>query len=334
MTLDATRDQLRDAASETTALRLAFVGLTNGLLETLDGATPLTAEALADRTETDATYVQKWLDAAYAFELLDAEGDDFELSELGEAFLPDEPGTLMPLAIQSVLSARLTDRLSTLMRSGDQPGEAIIGEFDNITPWFGRMLESKFRPYFHEHVLPSLEHVETLDEEGGRVLDLGCGNGWYLRALLETYDGLSGVGVDTMEASLESARQAADESGLDDRLDFEHEDIFDYRPDAPFEAVVLNRTLHHVWDRVDEVFETIDASLVDDGTLMLWEPAWPDSREALRDPERKGLGMRNLAEHAMGNRLLTPDEIAEACREHGYEPDVRRLDAIETLIVG
>jgi SAM-dependent methyltransferase len=334
MTLDTTLERLRDAASETTALRLAFIGLTNGLMETLDERGALTAEALAARTDTDPTYVGKWLDATYAFELVDNDGDVFELTELGESFLPDTPGTMMPLAIQSILSARLADRLSELVRSGEQPGEAILEDFENITPWFGRMLEAKFRPYCREHVLPILEEVADLGSETTRVLDLGCGNGWYLRELLDTYDGLSGVGIDAMEENLEHARHATEEAGLGHRLDFERTDIFDYRPEESFDVVVLNRTLHHVWDRLDEVFATIGASLADDGWLILWEPAWPDTRDALRDPERKGLGMRNLAEHAMGNRLLEPDDIQRACELHGYRTEEQRLDTVETLIVG
>lgn len=332
--LAETHEQLRKAASRTTILRLAFIGLTDGLLAPLDGDGPLSAEKLADRTDTDPIYVARWLEAAYAFELVDADGESFELTELGRSFLPDVPGTLMPLAIQSVLSARLADRLSELVRSGEQPGEEILGEFDNVTPWFGRMLEAKFRPYFHEHVLPSLELFERLDSKGGRVLDLGCGNGWYLRALLDEYEGLSGVGVDTMTESIEDARRATDETGLDDRLEFEQADLTTYRPDDTFDAVVLNRTLHHVWDHRDEVFATVEAALADQGHLVAWEPAWPETREALREPERQMLGMRNLAEHAMGNRLLVPEEIGDAFEARAFEVEIRRLDAVETLIVG
>lgn len=332
--LDETRQRLREAAFDTTTLRTAFIGLTDGLLETLERAGPLAADGLADRTETDPDYVARWLDAAYAFELVDPVDDEFELSDLGGAFLPDVPGTLMPLAIQSVLSARLADRLSELVRTGEQPGEAILGEFENVTPWFGRMLAAKFRPYFREQVLPALELFEQVDQRGGRVLDLGCGNGWYLRALLDHYEGLTGTGVDTMAESIRDAREATAEAGLDRRLEFREADLRSYRPDEPFDVVVLNRTLHHVWDVRDEVFETVDAVLADEGHLVAWEPAWPEQREALRTPERQMLGMRNLAEHAMGNRLLVPDEIAETFRAQGFAVDVRQLDAVETLIVG
>ena len=334
MDLGEKREQLQDAAGRTTTLKIAFIGLADGLLAALDQESPSTARDLADRTDNDTGYVARWLDAAYAFELTDAAGKKFRLTQLGEAFLPDAPGTLMPLAVQSILSARLADRLADLVRSGEQPGEAILAEFENITPWFGPMLEVKFRPYFREHVLPSLSLFSQVDPKGGRVLDLGCGNGWYLRALLAEYRGLTGVGVDQMQESINHARRATKEAALNHRLEFRRADIFDYRPEDPFDVVVLNRTLHHVWSRRDELFDTVEASLADDGWLVAWEPAWPNDRADLRTPERKMLGMRNLAEHAMGNRLLAPKDVRRAFERHDFETDVRRLDHVETLIVG
>lgn len=46
------------------------------------------------------------------------------------------------------------------------------------------------------------------------------------------------------------------------------------------------------------------------------------------------LGMRNLAEYAMGNRLLVPDEIRRVVEDCGFAVDIRRLDTVETLFIG
>ena len=338
--MESNRDDLRDlkeqfqqASSKVGTLQTAFVGLSSGMLQTLHALEPLDTETLAERSDVDPGYASKWVDAAFADELVEIDDGDVQLADLGAAFLPDAPDSLMPLAVQSVLSGRLTDRLAELVRSGEQPGEEILGEFTNIAPWFGRMLEAKFRPYFQQHVLPALEVFEEVDAKNGRVLDLGCGNGWYLRELAVSYANLTGVGVDAMEESIEEARRAAEEKGLESRLGFESTDIFEYRPERRFEVVVLNRTLHHLWGRRDELFETVDAALAETGTLILWEPAWPARREQLRQPNRRMLASRNLAEHAMGNRLLEPDEIRRALEGRGYQVEIRPLDDVETLLV-
>ncbi|MFB6263003.1 MAG: trans-aconitate 2-methyltransferase [Bradymonadaceae bacterium] len=334
MDIDERRQRLQSASGEVATLHVAFIGLADDLLEELGDGAAIGAEALADRAGVDPTYAERWLDAAYAHELIGGEDGKFRLTELGEAFLPEAEGSLMPLAVQSVLSGRLTDRLVETVVSGEQPGESLLGEFDNVAPWFGRMLEGKFRPYFRQHVLPALEMLETVDAEAGRVLDLGCGNGWYLREIADAHASIRGTGVDSMEASIRQAGEAATEAGVADRLSFEAGDLFDYRPSDPFDVVALNRTLHHVWAERDALFETIDASLADGGWLAIWEPAWPEDRRALRTPERRPLGMRNLAEHAMGNRLLKPEEIERALSRRNYTVTVERLDEVETLIVG
>jgi len=334
MNLEQRREQLQNAAAGSLPLRLAFVGLVNEMLTELADAGPLEAPQLAERANLDAAYVAKWLDAAFAVELVDVEDDAFGLTELGEAFLPDAPQTMMPLAIQSVLGSRLTDRVADLMRTGEQPGESILKEFENITPWFGRMLEAKFGPYFRQNVLPELDLFEQIDQAGGRLLDLGCGNGWYLRKLAGTYDRLTGLGIDVMEPGIRQAREAARANGLDDRLEFRAADIFDFRPDSPFDAIGLNRTLHHLWGRRSELMETIDAALDDDGYLVVWEPAYPADRRALRDPGKQMLGMRNLAEHGMQNRLLEPREVRETLAEIDLTVDVHQIDEVETLFVG
>lgn len=336
MDLEHKREELMEAAAGTLPLRVAFIGLVDDLLELLHASGPLDAATLAERAEADVGYVEKWLDAAYATQLVDEhdESDEqFELTELGEAFLPDAPRTLMPLAVQTVLSARIADRLAGFVRTGDQPGEEMLGEFENIKPWFGRMLEAKFGPYFRQNVLPELEVFGRVNREGGRVLDLGCGNGWYLRELAASYENLTGVGIDQMEPSIRQAREAAAEQGLAGRLEFHEADIFDYRPDRPFDVVVLNRTLHHVWTRRDDLLATVDASLADDGELVVWEPAFPEHRQELRHPGKRMLGMRNLAEHAMQNRLLEPDEVRRFLEELGMTVEAKAIDEVERVFV-
>jgi cyclopropane fatty-acyl-phospholipid synthase-like methyltransferase len=196
------------------------------------------------------------------------------------------------------------------------------------------MLEAKFGPFFRDNVLPKIDVFEKIDEASGRVLDLGCGNGWYLRELAANYDDLTGLGIDAIADGIDQANEAASEQGLAERLEFRCTDIFEFQPDVPFDAIVLNRTLHHLWGRRDDLLEVVDACLADDGSLLVWEPAYPAERTELRNPRKQMLGMRNLAEHAMQNRLLEPDEVRQTLAELDLEVDVHQIDEVETLFVG
>ncbi len=329
------RQQLADAAQQAGVLQAAYVGIVNGLFGALRAAETATSQDLADRAGVDADYVARWCDAAYAFELLDEDEGVFRLTELGALFDPDAADTLMPMAIGSILGAHMTERAAGLMASGERPGEEVLGERETVLPWFGPMLEKRFGPFFAEHILPNVEVFADIAERGGVVADLGCGNGWYLRALAAKYDGIRGIGVDGFAENAEQAARLAGEEGLGDRLSFETGDIYDFSPDEPVDAIAMNRAMHHVWSERDRVFKILSETLAPGGSAVIWEPNWPAERQALRDPRRRGLALQNLSEHIQGNHLLRPEELEAAFEQVGMSAKTHLFaDGAEAVIVG
>lgn len=332
-TLDEMRQQAMQQAQGAMSLALAFVGVHNGLFEAL--AEPATAEGLAARAGVDAGYVRRWCDAAYAFGYLDAEGEVFRLTALGGAYRPSAPGTLMPFAVQSVLGAHMVERAAGLMPSGERPGERVLGERATILPWFGPMLEASFAGFFEREILPAIDVFASLDAGGGVAVDLGCGNGWYLRALAGRFARVRGVGLDGFEENIRQATEAAGRAGLSSRLSFRAGDLHHYTVDEPVDLIAMNRALHHVWDRRDEVFAQLFAALRPGGAAVIWEPRWPDERAQLRDGRRRGMAFQNLSEHVQGNHFLRPDEIEAAMRGAGLTPRTWLFaDGTEAVIVG
>lgn len=70
---------------------------------------------------------------------------------------------------------------------------------------------------------------------GARILDLGCGPGFYTRRLAER--GFRCTGVDFSPASIEWARQQAQNAGL--KIDYIHQDIRTYNPELPFDFIMM-----------------------------------------------------------------------------------------------
>jgi SAM-dependent methyltransferase len=311
------RAQVMAQAQGTMSLHVAFVGVANHLFEAADALGPATVEALAARANVDAGYLRRFCEAAYAFGYLDVAGDAFALTDLGRAFLPGTPGTLMPLAVHSALGAHMADRATELMRTGERPGEKVLAERPTILPWFGPMLEASFGPLFEREILPALPALREVGERGGVALDLGCGNGWYVRRLCARFPALRGVGVDGFAENVRQAGERARAEGLAERTSFRTGDLHDLDLGGPFDLVAMNRALHHVWDRKDEVFARLAAMLAPGGVAVIWEPAWPDDLAALREPRRRGMAIGNLNEHVQGNHFLRPREIEEAFRAVG-----------------
>lgn len=333
----ALRQQVMQQAQGALMLNLAYVGVTNHLFAALrDG--PATAAALAARADRDAGYVARWADAAYAFGLLTRDpAGAHGLTPLGRAFLPEAPGSLMPVALQSVLSAHMAERAAGLMPSGERPGERVLGERETILPWFGPMLEQTFGPLFAEHVLPNVPVLAEVGGRGGVAVDLGCGNGWYLRRLAARFPRLTGVGMDMVPENVDAARAAAAREGLAERLDFRRGDLHHFAVTEPVDLVVMNRALHHVWaEGAERVMAGLAGHLKPGGALVIWEPRWPDDPSQLAtDPRLRGMAFQNLAEHVQGNHFLRPSEVEAAMQAVGLRSTTFLFgEGTEMVIVG
>jgi SAM-dependent methyltransferase len=331
------RDELRarvmQQAQGAMALQVAFIGVANGLFDAL--ATDLSLAEFARQTHMDPGYVGRWCDAAYAVGYLELRDARYEATELGRAFASAAPGTLMPFAVQSVLGAHMAERATAYMRTGERPGESVLAERATILPLFGAMLEATFGGLFEREVLPALTVFADADARGGTVVDLGCGNGWYLRVLAAHFPHLRGIGLDGFEENVRQAEQRSVASGLSSRLTFRTGDIYEYTVGEPADVLVMNRALHHVWDQKEKVFATIRDALRPGGSAVIWEPCWPDDLAALREPRRRGMAFQNLGEHVQGNHFLRPSEIEAAFRQAGMRASTTLFaEGTEAVVVG
>jgi SAM-dependent methyltransferase len=331
----ALRETLMKDIQGAVRLSIAYFGLSGGLLAALGRLGQATSADIAKAAGKDSAYVLRWCDAAYAFELIDERESGFVLTELGRAFLPESVGTVMPFSVQEVLTAHIAERVVGLMETGERPGESILAERASILPWFGPMLEAQFGPLFEKTVMPGLKVYEETARRGGLVIDLGCGNGWYLTRLARTYAGLRCLGLDGFEENIRQAQARVAADGLSDRVQFAVGDIYRFESAEPADIIALNRALHHVWDEKDVVFRILHDQLKPGGSAVIWEPHWPLERSALREPGRRMVAFQNLTEHVQGNHFLRPAEIAEAFEGVGLVPQVFSfVDGREAVVVG
>ncbi len=315
------KQAVRDLQSAT-SLNVAFVGVADGLFSELAKCGQAGVVQLADATGLDQGYLRRWCDAAFAFGYIDEGPQGFVLTALGNAYRPEVSGTLMPFAVRSVLSAHMAERAAELMKTGSHAVSDALEESSTISPLFGPMLEANFASFFEHHILPKVGAYKRADERAGLIVDLGCGNGWYLRKLARRFSHIRGVGLDGMAENIRQAETRAQEQGLGDRLRFELGDIHQFKLGEPAAVIAMNRALHHVWAKKESVFGILAANLEKGGSVVIWEPNWPRERADLRDPSRRGMAFQNLTEHVQGNRLLRPDEIEAAFEAAGLVCEV------------
>ena len=334
MDKDTVKQEIQKQIRSATSLHIAYIGVANSLFDFIQNAGSLSPDELSYSAHVDRAYAEKWLDAAYAFGYLEEENGKYSNTELGSFFQSEIDGSMIAGAVQAVLGGHMAERISGLMKTGERPGENILVERPSIASLFGPMLEKGFSPLFENTILPSLPIFEEINQEKGTVLDLGCGNGWYLRSILKHFNGIKGIGIDGFSENIRQAELRSKQDNISDRTKFIEGDIFQFTPDAPVHALSMNRALHHVWDRREIVFKNIAAFLKKGGYAVIWEPRWPDDKKDLRDPSRQGMAFQNLAEHAQGNFFLTPKQIENQFEKAGMSAKTELfLNGNESVII-
>ncbi len=328
------RKRIMEQAQGALSMSIAYIGVVNQLFAHLADADSAAPTWLAKKTGMNADYVARWCDAAYAFEYLEQPAENtFGLTPLGHTFLDDQPGNLISFAVQSVLSAHMAERTAGLMRTGECPGEKILNEWETILPWFGPMLEHMFGPLLKSEVIDRVSVFSEVNAQGGTIIDLGCGNGWYLRAIIGRYPKLRGIGLDGFEENIEQAVRAAEREGLTNRLTFAVGDIYNFHVDEPVNIIAMNRSLHHVWDQKKKIFAILRDHLCPGGSVVIWEPDWPLEYRDLRMPDRRALAFQNLSEHVLGNHFLHADEIVAELNAVGLKPEVFSIAGGRDVVV-
>jgi len=317
-------------------MNIAYIGVVNHLFVGLESLGQASVGQLAGHSGMDEAYVNRWCDSAYAFELLDeVDTDRFALTELGRLFLPDVPGSLMPFAVSAVLGAHMAERAAGLMPSGERPGEKVLAERQTVLPWFGPMLEGMFGPFLENEIISNVPAYQEVDARQGLAVDLGCGNGWYLRRLAQRLPNLRGVGLDGFDENIKQANGLAERDGTAGRIGFKTGDIHHFAIDEAADLIAMNRALHHVWDQKENVFRIMKEHLKPEGVVIIWEPNWPKDRVLLREPGRRGMAFQNLSEHVQGNHFLQPEEIAAEFEKVGMQAEIFLFgEDREAVVVG
>ena len=251
---------------------LVVIGDRLGLYRAMRDGEPVGAEQLAERTGTDPRYVREWLSnqAAGGYVTYDPDGEEFFLSpEQSFALAQEGSPAFIPGAFQ-VATAAIKDeeKIERAFQSGDG-----VGWHEHHHDLFAGT-ERFFRPGYAANLIsswiPALDRVQAKLEQGGRVADVGCGHGASTILMAQAFPNSEFTGFDYHGPSIEHARQAAVDAGVDDRVRFEVASAKEY-PGGPYELVAMFDCLHDMGDPVGAAAHVLD-SLSPDGTWLIVEP--------------------------------------------------------------
>jgi len=259
------------------------LGLRLGLYDALVAHGGQTSAELAKATGTIERYVREWLEqqAVAGVLVVDDPGEPVEARRFS---LPNAHAhVLLDENSESYLGmcAAVVPWLATsleLMPEEFRRGEGVpFGQFDLHD------LQAAFtRPVFRHHLvqnwLPALSDVQAklTSGEAVRVAEVGCGEGEAALILAAAYPNAQVDGYDVDEASIEAARAAAVQRGLDDRVRFELRDAGDPTITGGYDLVMAIEMVHDVPDPV-AVLRTMRTLAGDDGAVLVVDERTEDS---------------------------------------------------------
>ncbi len=198
-----------------------LIGDKLGLYRALAAAGPLTSDELATYTGTSERYVREWLagQAASHYITYDAATGGYSLTPEQALAFADPAGLSLPGAFQLAVASLVAEpKIVEAFRTG---GGVAWGEHH---PGVFTGCERFFRPGYVANLLsswvPAVAGLSDRLADGIAVADVGCGLGASTRILAEAYPASSVRGFDSHTESIDLARKATDEAGLDGRCDF------------------------------------------------------------------------------------------------------------------
>ncbi len=310
------------------AVSVGSIGIRAGLFAGIDDRGSVSASELAAGLGFDEHLVRVWCRAAFAFEFLDTDPEGrYRLTPGTATVMLDESHPLNMGGRFLFATAAWQDTLVYPDALAD-PAVRSLSERDPLVLDAMRATSAPDSVMIIDHVLPQVPGlVQTLDD-GGAVLEIGCGAGQLCLALARRFPTARLVGVEFDPASVAQARSAVRDADLQHRVQVRHADANHLSDRDAYQLVVMNRSLHEVGgpDEHLDVLRRSHAALRAGGWTIVSELPYPDNEDDYRtNPDARRLAGVQLHEAIVGCAMITTSQLTALMRDAGYH-EVRVID--------
>lgn len=264
--------RLVDQATAALEMFGVYLGDRLGLYAALRDGGPATVAELAQRCAIHPRYAREWLEqqAVAGFLIVDdaaaaPEARRYRLPEahVGPLADPTHAAHVAPLARMLAGIGGVLEEVVAAYRSGGGVPYARYGT--DFRHGQGGINRPAFSTSLADAWLPAMSGVADRLRAGGKVADLGCGQGWSTIAVARTFPKAQVLGIDLDPGSIDDARANARGAGIDVR--FECADASALAGQG-FDLVMLLEALHDL-ARPVEVLQAARAALAGDGALLV-----------------------------------------------------------------
>lgn len=296
-----------------------------GFFDELENRGRVDLEAFARQKGLDAEILKSLCDSLYALRILDKSGPWYFLDAKGRILSRVARGWFIgTYGYESVFH-----NLEALLRKEKEYGKEVRRLSEPIARGSAEMEALLYFPL-------AIDIIRR--NKYKRVLDLGCGEGTFLRALCTSLPEVEGAGMDLSPESVEAARERAARAGLEGRLRFYVGDVAEGNGAPAAEAKIDAATIFFV---MHEILYRGEAAAVDflqgfrrkfpGVPLIVFEVLRPSVEDMRRRP---GMAIHYALQHDLSHqKLVSGDEWKRLFQKAGFARiEARELSFLRTAI--
>jgi SAM-dependent methyltransferase len=311
--------RLYDLVAGYHATNLLEIARELGVWEALTRSPGLASGELAGRLGTDPFYTDVLCRTAFSFGLVEREGEGWRMAPHFDQILGD-PASSFYLAcaprVHMVLGEDYRDYVGHFRagttRSYQQHDEAFMREVAEALKTLPRI--------FLDLVLPNLPALGARLQDGGRVLDVGCGGGWAVVQIAERFPEISCVGIDLEPYSVELARRLIEERGLTGRCEARLQSAGQLGEDGTYDVATSFLVVHEIAPAAKAAaFAAVARALKPGGYFLIFDETYPETDEALQTMPTRFAALAQWYELTWGNIVGTRSELHALCQEAGLQ---------------
>jgi 2-polyprenyl-3-methyl-5-hydroxy-6-metoxy-1,4-benzoquinol methylase len=307
-----------------------YLGHRLNLFQSIHNAGPVTSRELAQRTGYSERYLREWLDCMVVGGYLEYEAGtgQFSLAPEHAVVLLDRDSPAYGAAFLCFIPS-VANILTPLIEAFRSGGGVPFGAYgsDMIEG-----IEMGNRPMFiNDYVanwIPVMPDIQTRLRAGGRIAEIGCGAGWSSISLAKGFPNIQIDAVDMDAASIERARQNAEQAGVADRITFHLASAEEAKLSVDYDLVTAFEVIHDAAYPV-EMLRRMRELAGPDGTVLIADEAVGETL----DENRNFLGqfMYNISVlHCLPQTMVYPgtaetgtvmsaSKLETFAREAGFE---------------
>jgi hypothetical protein len=248
---------------------------------------PKSASELAGELQVEPSFLNRMLRGLAAYGIFDdLQNGSYALNALSETLVTGSPNSVRAIARMDAQDwmGQVILNQGYSIRTGGNAFAHVFG--DNYFEYFAENPESGSR--FNDAMAESTERfesgiVDSYDFSWAKtVVDIGGGNGAFLKAVLNANENVNGIVADLPEVVAEAERYLAD-AGLRERCGVKAIDMFEAVPPGA-DCYTMKRVVHDWHDqKCVKLLRNIRSAMLPEGRVLIIESIIPSATAVLQD---------------------------------------------------